>query len=354
MATIQTSTPPPSPHVQDATPPETPHPPSGSSPSLVGVNNSWQFVPGSTTEDVALPVRRFKASSDNAQTSSTAAWIPAPYTLSEHLQLMKFNPETVYKTSFADIDRSAQNMLRILRDQGYHVNGKSVEVFLLSRETQRVRMQKRAGKNTSRPFALEVPGGGVEQGDKSFQLAGLRELLEETGSTILDAQPLRDGHFYFWKHKDRITGEHKWLIKFVFAYVISGRDTWLFNNRVWDSQLRGPKGNLSILFDPQEVSDTFSVTKSQLGEMILWDPQHPKLAEDPKHLIIGPQTRTILDDLFCLLPQLEESPSDANRICYFEKVKDSETLEIQMDGKTISIQDKDLADLIEGVREGHF
>jgi hypothetical protein len=127
------------------------------------------------------------------------------------LQDVPFAPETVYKISFQDIDSLATDLLRILHGKGFHVQGMSVEVFLLCSRSRRVHVQKRAGKNTSRPFVLEVPGGAKEECDKSLHLAALRELLEESGILVLGPHFLEDGFFYFWKHEKGTTGESKWL-----------------------------------------------------------------------------------------------------------------------------------------------
>ncbi|KAJ5160988.1 uncharacterized protein N7482_007992 [Penicillium canariense] len=212
-------------------------------------------------------------------------------------------------------------------------------------------MQKRAVKNTSRPLVLEVPGGARDPLDKGLHLAALRELLEERGILLLKAVPLQKGFFYFWKHEDRKTGHWIWLIKFVFAHTVSERDAWLFNERVWNSDRNEPTGQISTLFDPEEVSDTFSVTALDLKGMIMWNPEHQKEASNPKLLVVQKQTYNILEHLFYLLPHMAESYDDKNRICYAKRSPISGETYLRMDGQAVSrsrLRAEGLLDLAEG------
>ncbi|KAJ5454943.1 hypothetical protein N7530_012712 [Penicillium desertorum] len=136
-----------------------------------------------------------------------------------------FKPETVYTITFSNIDDLSGDLRRILQAQGIPVVG----MFVGGR------------KSTSRPLILELPGGAVEQLEETLQLAGLRELLEECGISILGAQPRSHSYFYFWNHSSRTSGANKWLAKIVFVYAISDLDAWLLNNRIWDSELKMPK-----------------------------------------------------------------------------------------------------------------
>lgn len=267
-----------------------------------------------------------------------------------------FEPETVYTIPISDIDTLAEGIHRRLRVLGFPIEGRCVEALLFSSETKRVHMQKRAGTGTSRPFILEVPGGAVEQEDNTLQLASLRELLEESGISILGANPLGHGYFYFWNHKNCTTGANKWLIKFAFAYAISGLDVWLFNDRNWDSELKMPKGNSSILFNRDEVSDVLSITEDALKEMILWDPKYPAIAKDPKRLVVQRETLAILEHIFHSLRCWERPQNDVNRICYFEKASDSD-IQLKMRGQSLSLarlQQEGLAEMIQGVTKRNF
>jgi 8-oxo-dGTP pyrophosphatase MutT (NUDIX family) len=265
-------------------------------------------------------------------------------------------PETVYSIPFGDIDSLAKDIVQRLQVLDFPIQGKCVEALLFSCETKRVHMQKRAGTNTSRPYVVEIPGGAVEQEDQTLQLASLRELLEESGISILGARPHIDGYFYFWNHVGSTTGSNKWLIKFVFGYAISGRDVWLFNDRRWDSDLKMPKGTSSILFDPKEVSDVLSITEDGLKEMILWDTTNRKIAEDPKHLVIQRQTLAILNHIFRSLPYLQGPQNDVNRICYFEKASNSD-IQLKMGEVSISIvrlQKEGLEGIVKAVTRRNF
>jgi hypothetical protein len=155
-----------------------------------------------------------------------------------------------------------------------------------------------------------------------------------SGICILGANPLHHGYFYFWNHKNSTTGASKWLIKFVFAYAISELDEWLFNDRNWDGELKMPKGNSSILFDQDEVSDVQSITENALKDMILWDPNYRAIAEDPSCLVLQRETLAILEHLFHSLPCWEGSQNDVNRICYFEKASNSD-IYLKMRGQKI-------------------
>ncbi|KAB8213154.1 hypothetical protein BDV33DRAFT_185334 [Aspergillus novoparasiticus] len=125
-------------------------------------------------------------------------------------------------------------------------------------------MQKRATCNTSQPGIEEVSGGSKENDDISLLFAALRELLVENGVLILNAKPLGCPYFYYWRHKNRTTGKYKWLIKFIFLFLVT--------NRMWNSDKQRPEGNRLILIDPEEVSDTFSIKESQMNDMRVWDP----------------------------------------------------------------------------------
>lgn len=272
------------------------------------------------------------------------------------LQDLILEPETVYSIPFGDIDSLAKDIVQRLQALDFPIQGKCVEALLFSCETKRVHMQKRAGTNTSRPCIVEFPGGAVEEEDRTLHLASLRELLEESGISILGAHPHVHGYFYFWNHVGSTTGASKWLIKFVFGYAISGRDIWLFNDRRWDSELKAPRGISSLLFDPKEVSDVLSITEDGLKEMILWDTNNRKIAEDPKHLVIQRQTLAILKHIFCSLPYLEGPQNDVNRICYFEKASNSD-LRLRMGKDNLSVvrlQQEGLAEIVEGVTRRNF
>ncbi|KAJ5460924.1 NUDIX hydrolase domain-like protein [Penicillium daleae] len=269
---------------------------------------------------------------------------------------LTLEPETVYSIPFGDIDSLAKDIVQRLQVLDFPIQGKCVEALLFSCETKGVHMQKRAGTNTSRPYVVEIPGGAVEQEDQTLQLASLRELLEESGISILGARPHIDGYFYFWNHVGSTTGSNKWLIKFVFGYAISGRDVWLFNDRRWDSDLKMPKGTSSILFDPEEVSDVLSITEDGLKEMILWDPNNRKIAEDTKLLVIQRQTIAMLNHIFCSLPYLEGPQKDINRICYFEKASSS-GIRLKMGEDSIPIarlQREGLEGIVERVTRRNF
>lgn len=257
---------------------------------------------------------------------------------------------------FGNIDSLAKDIVRRLQVLDFPIQGKCVEALLFSCETERVHMQKRAGTNTSRPYVLEIPGGAVDQEDQTLQLASLRELLEESGICILGARPHIDGYFYFWEHVGSTTGSNKWLIKFVFGYAISARDRWLFNHRCWDSDLKAPKGKSSILFDPEEVSDVLSITEDGLKDMILWDPNNRRIAEDTRVLVIQRQTIAVLNHIFCSLPNLEGPQKDTNRICYFEKASSS-GIRLKMGDESISmarLQEEGLRGVVERVTKRNF
>ncbi|KAF5855573.1 hypothetical protein ETB97_008972 [Aspergillus alliaceus] len=254
--------------------------------------------------------------------------IPVPL---ENLQDTKYRFDTIYTMSSGFSDELVNDLLLTLLKKGL--------------------------ESKASPPALEVPGRATEEGDINLLFSACRELLEENGILILCAKPLNNFYIYLWIHKDRKTGEYKSLIKFIFVYIITNEhDARLFSNRVWDSGLNGPQGAQSILFDPEEVSDTFAITKNQMDQMILWDPEHRKLAEDPKYLVTRRQTYIILEHMFDIWKQLEKPPNDTNRIAYLEKTTNSDIPELKLDGEPVSITclEKGLADLVENVKTKRF
>jgi hypothetical protein len=140
------------------------------------------------------------------------------------------------------------------------------------------------------------------------------------------------------------------------VYAVSGRDVWLFNDRWWDSNFKTPKGTSSVLFDPEEVSDVLSITEEGLKDMILWDPNNRKIAEDTKVLVIQRQTIAMLNHIFCSVPYLEGPQEDINRICYFKKASSS-GIRLKMGEDSVSIarlQREGLEEIVERVTRRNF
>ncbi|GMG15123.1 hypothetical protein BDV35DRAFT_374220 [Aspergillus flavus] len=275
----------------------------------------------------------------------------------EDLRTTNYQRGIVYKILSGYSSRLVEDLHKQLRQQGIQIQGESAETNLVHNGSGRAHMQRRGNENTSQPGVVESPGGAVEQGDMNHLIAASRELLEENGILILYPTPPNIFYFYIWEHNDRKTGQDKTLIKYIFVFTVTNKqDAWLFEERVWNQDLKQAEGDQLLLFDPSEVSDTFSITKGDMSQMSFWETNHRSMAEDPKTLVVRRRTYYILQDIFAMLPRLESPPDTQNRISYIEMASNADTPKLKLDGRPISnaALEEGQADMIQSVIRKRF
>ncbi|KAK5805909.1 hypothetical protein VI817_000167 [Penicillium citrinum] len=277
--------------------------------------------------------------------------VSIPDLFSQNTTEFEFKPGVVYKFSSSDTERYVTRLLETFQQHGFPIEGTCVEAFHFCLKSKRFFMQKRASESTSKPGVGEGMGGAKEPSDETHKYATLRETLEESGILLLRAQLFAESFFYIWRHEDRNTGRWKWLVKCAFVFIIPQRDAWLFDNRIWNTESKEPVGQSPTLFDPKEVSDTFSVTEMDLENMLIWSPEHHDQARDPKLLVVQKQTYIIMEYMFRRLPSLDEPDENTNRICYAERCPKSDKILLKLDGETVPsscLEKEGLLELVHG------